>query len=695
MFLYADVIIPLRIAGTLTYSVPDNFSVRVGDRVTVPVGSKEYTGIVAVLHDETPKGNFEIKHILAVLDPEELAPSATQAQIRLWLWVAEYYMCPLGDVMRAAMPMRHRSGKKRKVSAPIPTPDTSSSLLSALPQLSPAQQIAYEAIVSDTHSITLLHGVTASGKTSIYMHLIRDVINRGGQVLYLVPEIALTTQLEKRMRAVFADEMMVYHSKMTDAQRNDVWEELLAQSTNKTASRKLVLGARSSVFLPFCNLQLVIIDEEHEASYKQQEPSPRYHARNVALMMARHSGARVLLGSATPSMESYYHTRFGRYGLVELNEKFVTDGSCDDTSSHRLLIEDVGELRRKKLMKGILAPRLQEEMSQALSEGHQIILFQNRRGWAPMVECKDCGWVPKCNHCDVSLTHHKRDSKLVCHTCGATYQVPSACPKCGSVSLRSMGIGTEKVVDEVHRLFPEARIARLDLDTAKTQDDFREIIEGFSQGDADVLVGTQMVTKGLDFINVSVVGVIGADTALNVPDFRAYERAYELIAQVAGRAGRKGLHSVVVIQTRQPDLPVIRHIVTGNYKAHYKDVMTERLEFIYPPFCRIIEVYFKHRYETTVEKVATDFCNTLTVRIWEWNHDVTNATKHAAVELLGPDAPAHARVSNLYIRKAVIKVGKDADLVSVKRYLNDLKWHYLLSSAGAGVSILYDVDPMN
>ena len=661
--------LPLKLPGTFTYSVPADMEVAAGCRVQVPVGeSKTYQGIVMRTHSEKPSGDFTVKPITSA-DPR---PIDTPLMLRLWQWMADYYLCPLGDVMRAAIPAKMKTVVRRKSPVAIEWDEPQT-----LPTLTAAQQAALDTILADSHPITLLHGVTASGKTAVYEHLISRA---AGQVLYLVPEIALTTQLEDRLRALFGNRIGVFHSKMTEAARAEVWERQLSANPYP-----IILGARSSVFLPFQNLSLVIIDEEHEMSYKQQEPSPRYHARNVALMLARHANAHVVLGSATPSMESFYHTRMGHYGLAQMKEKYGAPSlpSPKWGGSTNFVVADTAELRRKKLMKGIVSPVLREAMEAALSRGEQVILFQNRRGWASQVECKECGWTPRCLRCDVSLTMHRRMGLMVCHTCGATYGMPAQCPQCECADMRPHGIGTEKVEDEVRRLFPDARVSRLDLDSAKTRDDFADIVADFAQGHSDILIGTQMVTKGLDFERVSVVGVLAADTALNAPDFRAYERAYELMAQVAGRAGRKGMPATVVIQTRQPDLSVVRHVVEGNYLAHYKEVMRERMDFCYPPFCRLIDIYFKHRYENVAQDVALSFVRRIT------------EAQMTGVEVLGPDTPAKARVSNLYIQKAVVKIRPEADLTTVKTFLQSLFWEYLHSAVWRQPLILFDVDPNN
>ena len=483
------------------------------------------------------------------------------------------------------------------------------------------QQRALEQIQAsfERHDITLLHGVTSSGKTEVYMKLIEDTLTQGKQVLYMLPEIALTTQITTRLGRVFGDKMGVYHSKFPDAERVELWRR---QLTNKAFP--LILGVRSSLFLPFQNLGLIIVDEEHETSYKQQDPSPRYHARDAALVLAKQLGAKVLLGTATPSLESYYKARQGRYGLVEMRERF------GGVQLPEIIVEDVKDLKRKKMMKTPFSPRLKDEISAALERKEQAILFLNRRGFSPVLDCHHCGWSPKCTQCDVSLTYHQREQRLVCHYCGKSYEVPRSCPNCHEADLRDIGYGTEKIQAAIEAVFPNARTARMDLDTTRSRAAYEQIIRKFQAGETDILIGTQMLTKGLDFDRVSVVGIINADQLTNMPDFRAHERAFQMLSQVAGRAGRRGKQGKVVMQTRQVEHPLTQQVVTNDYFGMYAEQMQERQLFRYPPFYRVINIYLKHRDDRTVEAASAYLSNLL--------------RSHFPSDLLGPERPLVARV---------------------------------------------------
>lgn len=465
-----------------------------------------------------------------------------------------------------------------------------------------------------TKNVCLLHGVTASGKTEIYIHLIEETLRRGKQVLYLLPEIALTAQITERLQRVFGSRLGIYHSKFPDAGRVEIWQKQMTEE-----SYDIILGVRSSVFLPFRNLGLVIVDEEHENTYKQQEPAPRYHARNAAIMLASMCGAKTLLGTATPSVETWHNALSGKYGLVGLKERYK------ELQMPEIIPVDIKELHRKKRMNGPFSPLLLQYVREALERKEQVILFQNRRGFAPMIECNTCGWVPKCKNCDVSLTYHKGLDRLTCHYCGYTSPLPRACPACEGTDLRNRGFGTEKIEDDVKALFPEARVARMDLDTTRTRAAYERIISGFEQGKTDILIGTQMVSKGLDFDHVSVVGILNADTMLNYPDFRAYERAFQLMAQVAGRAGRKNSRGRVILQTKSPDHPIIPQVIANDYEAMAGGQLAERQMFRYPPYYRLVYVYLKNRNETLLDLMAQ-----------------TMAGKLRAVfggRVLGPDKP--------------------------------------------------------
>ena len=664
---YVDVILPLPLDGTFTYSVPDGMEGNVvpGVRLLVPLGkSKKYIVMATRLHDDKPA--FSCKPVEAVLDN---TPSLLPQQMRLWQWIGYYYMAPLGDVYNAAMPGGLKSTEKFKpkmelyvelastyrseqalhvalnlVQRALKQAKTLTTFLSLshwdsldgdtpregikkvtkeelmneshctaavvkalidrgilftyeleigrlntngeshldlIKPLSLAQQDAYNGILMQMmkKDVVLLHGVTSSGKTEIYIHLIRKAIEEHKQVLYLLPEIALTVQIMERLHRVFGDRLGIYHSKYSDAERVEIWQKQLSDHPYD-----VILGARSAVFLPFKNLGLVIIDEEHETSFKQQDPAPRYHARSAAIVLAKMYGAKTLLGTATPSMESYYNAQQGKYGLVELKTRYK------GIQLPEIQVVDVKDLRRRKMMSGPFSPQLLAAVREALKNGQQAILFQNRRGFAPMVECKVCGWVPKCKNCDVSLTLHKSINLLTCHYCGYTYPVPTECPNCGSTEIMGRGFGTEKIEDQIAEIFPEAKIARMDLDTTRTRNAYERLIADFSEGRTNLLIGTQMVSKGLDFDKVSVVGILNADSMLNYPDFRAYEHAFMMMAQVSGRAGRKGKRGLVILQTKNPTLPVIGQVVNNDYEGLYQGILEERRTFHYPPFFHLINV---------------------------------------------------------------------------------------------------------
>ena len=538
--------------------------------------------------------------------------------------------------------------------------------------LSDAQQAASNAILESFREkeVCLLHGVTSSGKTEIYIQLIQRELEAGRQVLYLLPEIALTTQITSRLGRVFGDKMGVYHSKFPDAERVELWQRQLTEK-----AFPLILGVRSSLFLPFQKLGLIIVDEEHETSYKQQDPAPRYNARDAAIVLAHQYGAKVLLGTATPALETYYNAkRLGKYGYVPLTTRF------GDVLLPEIVVEDVKELRRKKLMKTPFSPRLTEEVHKALGEGGQVILFHNRRGYSPILECRSCGWTPHCACCDVSLTFHQKINKLVCHYCGATYDVPKQCPNCEDTELRDIGYGTEKIEAAVQACFPEARTARMDLDTTRSRSAYEKIIADFQNGETNLLIGTQMVTKGLDFDKVRVVGILNADQMLSLPDFRAFERAYQMMSQVAGRAGRRGQRGLVILQTRQPNLPVVDQVVEGNYEAMFNSQWVERDAFHYPPCVRIINIYLKHRDQRTCEAAAMAYAQML--------------RPHFGDHLLGPDRPAVGRVQLLYIRKLMLKLEPNMPPTGVRRTLLAARNALLGVDTYKTVNIFFDVDPM-
>lgn len=753
---YVDVIVPLPLPGMFTYSVPDGMEGEVvfGKRLLVPFGtSKKYVAMAVKVHDDQPE--FECKPVEQVLDS---SPILLDEQFRLWQWISEYYLSPLGDVFNAAFPaglksmerykpkmelyvdlsenyrneqalhaalaMVRRSIKQEKalntflflshwdtLEGDTPREEiesvtreelmneshtttanikalvdrgilrtyekevgrlnvSSEPHLDQVKQLSVAQQDAYNQILMQMlgKNVVLLHGVTSSGKTEVYIHLIRQALQEKKQVLYLLPEIALTVQIMERLRRVFGDRLGIYHSKYSDEERVEIWRKQMSAHPYE-----VILGARSAVFLPFQRLGLVIVDEEHETSFKQQDPAPRYHARSAAIVLARMYGAKTLLGTATPSMESYYNAQQGKYGLVEMKTRFK------DIQLPEIQVVDVKDLRHRKMMKGAYSPQLLAAVREALQNGEQAILFQNRRGFAPMVECKVCGWVPRCKNCDVSLTLHKTINLLTCHYCGYTYPVPTECPNCGSTEIIGRGIGTEKIEDQIAEIFPEARIARMDLDTTRTRNAYERLITDFSSGKTNLLIGTQMITKGLDFDKVRVVGILNADSMLNYPDFRAYEHAFMMMAQVSGRAGRKGKRGLVILQTKMPQLPVISQVVHNDYASFYNDLLEERRAFHYPPFYHLINVYLRHKQEKVCQQASMELGQTL--RSW------------FGERVLGPDKPAVARVKTLSIRKIVLKLENGIDQKKVREYLNFAQGQILRDSRYGGLQVHFDVDP--
>ena len=903
---YADVILPVPLDGLFTYSVPADMEGQVqrGMRVLVPFGkSKSYVGIVSRLHDVKPEG-YTVKPIAQLMDA---APILLESQLQLWEWISDYYMSPIGEVLKAALPaglkaeegykprtetyirltaayrneptlhvalnMLSRAAKQQEafiaylslsrwdtiegnetqepvleitreelMNASGATLETIKALIKKgmletyevevsrlnrggephpelIKKMNGPQEDAYNRILLSfmKKKVTLLHGVTSSGKTEIYIQLFLREIEQGRQVLYLLPEIALTVQIMERLHRVFGNRLGIYHSKYSDAERVEIWQKQLSAHPYD-----VILGARSAVFLPFQRLGLVIIDEEHETSFKQQEPAPRYHARSVAIMLAAPSNlpqlgeatapqkvidhykttvpssykllkqfalenrqkqtdaekamwellrgknlcdkfrrqhpigdfvvdficlkknlvieidggyhltpeqkeadhlrtimiqdmgftelrftneqvlfspddvikevqnalsteskaspsrgrleGAVLLGTATPSLETYHNAMTGKYGLVELTERY------QGIEMPEIQVVDTQDLQRRKMMRGIFSPILLLRMREALEHGEQVILFQNRRGWAPMLECRQCGWVPRCEHCDVSLTLHRSMNQLTCHYCGNTYSVPAECPACGSKELQGRGYGTEKIEDQIRDIFPTARIARMDLDTTRTRQAYERIISDFSAGRTNLLIGTQMISKGLDFDKVSVVGILNADSMLNYPDFRAYEHAFMMMAQVSGRAGRKGRRGLVILQTRQPDLPLIGYVVRNDYQALYRSLIAERQAFHYPPYYRIINIYLKHRKDQLVETAGQE----LGYRLRQW----------FGTRLLGPDKPPVSRVKTLSIRKLVLKLEIGIDMVKVRQYLHLAQQQMLQDQRYATLQLYYDVDPL-
>ena len=533
------------------------------------------------------------------------------------------------------------------------------------------QQRAYHEIMQSFQekNVCLLHGVTSSGKTEVYIHLIEETLRQGRQVLYLLPEIALTTQITERLKRVFGSRLGIYHSKFPDAERVEIWQKQLTEE-----GYDIILGVRSSVFLPFRNLGLVIVDEEHENTYKQQDPAPRYHARNAAIVLASMYGAKTLLGTATPSVETWQNATTGKFGWVELKERYK------EIQLPEIIPVDIKELHRKKRMTGQFSPLLLQYVREALDNKQQVILFQNRRGFAPMIECRTCGWVPKCKNCDVSLTYHKGINQLTCHYCGYTYQLPRSCPACEGVELMNRGFGTEKIEDDVKLIFPEASVARMDLDTTRTRSAYEKIIADFEQGKTDILIGTQMVSKGLDFDHVSVVGILNADTMLNYPDFRSYERAFQLMAQVAGRAGRKNKRGRVVLQTKSIDHPIIRQVMTNDYEDMVAGQLAERQMFHYPPYYRMVYVYLKNRNEALLDVMAHTMAEKLRALFGN--------------RILGPDKPPVARIQTLFIRKIVVKIEQNAPMSRARELLLRVQREMIEDERFKSLIVYYDVDPM-
>lgn len=754
--MFVDVALPLPLEGFFTYTVPEDMrdAVKTGMRAVVPLGrSKTYVGVVVEIHDRKP--DFETRDIIDLPDSK---PLVTDSQLKLWKWVADYYMSPFGEVYNVAMPsglkdnsyrpkyetfvslspqfrqehalhvafgMLQRSAQQQKVFADylalshydsmegdvckegivevsrdelVNFSHSKTAVVKALVdrkilmlyqrevarlnkggephlervnKLNPVQLDAYNSILFQflKRDVTLLHGVTSSGKTEIYIHLIKKALDEHKQVLYLLPEIALTVQMTQRLRNVFGNLLGIYHSKYSDEERVEIWKKQMSANPYQ-----VILGARSAVFLPFQQLGLVIIDEEHETSFKQQDPAPRYHARSVAIMMAHMMGAKTLLGTATPSVETYTNAKKGKYGLVKLMTRH------SDIQLPEIQVVDMADLQKRKIVKGNFSPQLLTAVREALERGEQAILFQNRRGFAPMVECRTCGWVPKCQNCDVSLTLHKTMSVMTCHYCGYTYPIPKMCPCCEGTDLRGRGLGTEKVEDEILEIFPEARVARMDLDTTRSRSAYDRIINDFSSCRTNLLVGTQMVSKGLDFDHVSVVGILNADSMLNYPDFRAAEHAYMMMAQVSGRSGRKGRRGLVILQTKHPDHPVIEQVVENDYDGMYDEVMQERSMFKYPPFTHLVNVYLKHRDDNLVESASLMMGSWL--RRWFGSR------------VLGPDKPAVARVKSMHIRKMVVKLEQGINLPLAKEYLHKAQQMLLKESRYRLVQVYFDVDPL-
>ena len=601
------------------------------------------------------------------------APVVSREQLALWQWMSAYYMCTLGEVMSAALPVgvdkRLLSPPKRRRTHIAPY----TGVIEPHHPLSPAQAQSVESIEqnwAEGKSIVLLHGVTGSGKTDIYIHLIEKQLQQGKNVLYLVPEIALTTQLTSRLHRIFGDQLIVYHSRLTDAEREERYNQITNHQSPIT-NNFVVLGPRSSIFLPIPNVGLVIVDEEHDPSYKQAEPAPRYHARAAAIVLAKEHGANVLLGTATPSMESYYLAQKGVYGLVTLTERF---GGLE---LPQITTIDLQQQYTRKEIEGHFSDPLIASIRQCLADHKQVILFQNRRGYAPQLLCTSCGQPPRCVQCDVPLTLHKQARELRCHYCGYRMPIPPTCPNCGG-EWKIVGFGTERIEDEIQTLFPEARVLRMDLDTTRNKSAYQDIINAFSRHECDILVGTQMVTKGLDFADVRLVAVLNADPLFNQPDFRAYERAYQMLEQVAGRAGRKGQQGQVLIQTFNPSNQVLEFVRKHDYEGLYQQQIKERELFHYPPFHRMIRLELRHHDRTKVEHAAESLQQRLN-RIF--------GSRVSAIIV-----PSVERVQAYYIRELTLRIEQGVSLTEAKKRLHEAITYVEAIKTNTNIKIIIDVD---
>ena len=669
-----DVILPLAIRDCYTYSVPDDLPLpAAGTRVLVPLLKKEVRGVVLRAHTEPVEDAFvqKIRPVIAMLDS---APMISPEQLALWKWMSGYYMCALGEVMAAALPggldkrLTNPPKRRRVLSIPYDGP------IESMHDLSFAQSKSAESIGTfwnNGKDIVLLHGVTSSGKTDIYIHLIEAQLKAGKNVLYLVPEIALTTQLTSRLQLIFGDRLIVYHSRFTDAEREQRYNQI-SNYKSQTSDNYVVLGARSAIFLPVSNLGLVIVDEEHDPSYKQAEPNPRYHARAAAIVLAKEHGAKVLLGTATPSIESYYLAQRGVYGLVTLAERFGGVELPD------IKLIDLRRQYDRKEMYGHFSDPLVDRIRQCLADKKQVILFQNRRGYAPQIQCMACGQPPRCVQCDVPMTLHKRDNELRCHYCGYHAPVPAVCPQCGG-ELKAFGIGTERIEDEIQKLFPEARVLRMDLDTTRNKNSYEEIINAFARHECDILVGTQMITKGLHFDDVRLVAVLNADPLFNQPDFRAYERAYQMLEQVAGRAGRKGAKGEVIIQSFEPRNVVLGMVQNHDYEALYNHQIAERKLFNYPPFYRVIRLQLRDHNGVRVHQAVTQLQGYLS-RIF-------------GPRVSGVIIPAVEKIQAYTIRELTLRIEQGANMAEAKRRLKEAIDQVWSIPSVKNVKLIVDVDP--
>ena len=768
-----DIILPLAIADVYSYNIPDTLlpianlqSPIIGCRVLVPLGKKSVIGIIYRRHEGKLAPNIKVRDIIQVIDEQ---PIVTTKQLQLWEWLAQYYMCTLGEVMAAALPSEiiddnysAATTQYIQLSAAYLATQAQEQLFKELQRAKKQEQLVrdflrlaqnyqverrvlleqsgvsgailrtlidkgvfleeqrpvsrlqqYQGAIQTPHAldhqqtlalqqihktweskaVTLLHGVTSSGKTEVYIHLIREAVQQGKQVLYLVPEIALTTQLTDRLRAVFGDQLVVYHSRFSNAERVEIYHACHGtpdigrvgpygtgdalwdgqRPIGGEAKGMVILGARSAIFLPFNNLGLIIVDEEHEPSYKQQDPAPRYHARSAAIMMAHWYGAKVLLGTATPSIESYYNALTGKYGLVEMKERF------QGLQLPRITMIDLQRQYHRKEMYGHFADPLVDRIREELAKGKQVILFQNRRGYAPVLQCTKCGEAPKCPNCDVTMTYHKATNLLVCHYCGHSTRIPSKCPKCGG-EMRTQGFGTERLEEEIKGLFPDARVARMDLDSTRKKDSYQQIIDDFAAHRVDILIGTQMVTKGLHFNDVSLVAVLQADSLLNTPDFRSYEQAFQMLEQVSGRAGRTGSQGEVMIQTFNPKNPVFAYLKAHDYEGLYRQQIAERELFKYPPYQRLIMLTLRHRDLDRLDTAAALLQQRLQQSFGE--------------RVSGVIIPSVTKVSNQWVRQIRLRVETTANIARAKALLKEHIVFVQQQEKCKGTIILPDVDPM-
>ncbi|QZE13554.1 primosomal protein N' [Halosquirtibacter laminarini] len=816
---FVDVIVPLPLNATFTYHYDGGRNIVPGMRVVVPFRNKPMVAIVRNIHHDCPT-DYKTKSIYDILD---LVPSIQDSQLNFWSWIANYYQCCIGEVMKAAVPTSLRLdgdalisvseevevetqnewsdkyreiyyyalgdkalklsklikefGKKNvysivsdlvqqgvfsfdslltrnkqvvkmvrlakeyqhertleiimrgfrrstiqldilslfydnisrsgdssisfslseikakysysaiqalikkgvveKYDQSIVLDENISSTTNNLPILSLDQERVYKEILSSffTKQVALLHGVTASGKTEVYIRLIADCLKQRKQVLYLLPEIGLTTQIVRRLKSVFGNKVGLYHSRISDRQRMELWNEMLQYDPKvEDGPCQVILGARSSIFLPFKHLGLIIVDEEHETSFKQFDPSPRYNARDAAIVLAHIHQCKTLLGSATPSIESYHNALIGKYALSTLDKRF------NDVALPDIVLADISESKRTKSMQGSLTPELYHEMKEALSNNKQIILFQNRRGYGLWVQCRDCQWTPKCLHCDVSLTHHKGDNALVCHYCGYKMYMPKICPTCSGSQIHDIGFGTEKIESEIAALFPQTKLLRLDLDTTKKKLAFDKIVREFENHEADILIGTQMVTKGLDFSNVAVVGIMNADALLNFPDFRAYERSFQLMLQVSGRAGRAKGGGKVVVQTSDVKNPLFMDVIHSDYVGLYRNQIRDREQFCYPPFYRMVSLFVKHKFQNYVDQFADQLAQILRQQFGN--------------RVLGPEYPLLSRIQNQYQKQIILKFGPSDSVSTSKKRIQQIIQFLNQNSEIKGVTVVIDVDPM-